>query len=79
MPCCGQDAMDSYNDWFSLYHHSKPSKPNSAEVGSSFTDRVALEHRLKQYEQETERWRRSLVRQTQVLVTLDPQREAGDF
>ena len=60
--------MDSYNDWFSLYHHSKPTKPSSADVGSSFTDRVALEHRLRQYELDLERWRHNLVRQTQVLV-----------
>ena len=60
--------MDSYNDWFSLYHHSKPTKPNSTDVGSSFTDRVALEHRLKQYELDMERWQHNLVRQTQVLV-----------
>ncbi|XP_070212005.1 nuclear pore complex protein Nup107-like [Littorina saxatilis] len=59
------DAMESYNDWFSLYHHSKPSKPSGAEVGSSFTDRVAFEHRLKQYDQDLERWQYKLVRQTQ--------------
>ncbi|KAK7508730.1 hypothetical protein BaRGS_00000296 [Batillaria attramentaria] len=58
------DAVESFNDWFSLYHHGKPAKPSS-DVGGSFTERVAQEHRLKQYELEMERWQINLVRQTQ--------------
>lgn len=58
------DAIESFNDWFSLYHHGKPTKP-STDVGSSFTDRVAHEHRLKQHAMEMERWKHNLVRQTQ--------------
>ncbi|XP_076461376.1 nuclear pore complex protein Nup107-like [Babylonia areolata] len=60
------DAMESYNDWFSLYHHSKPAEPSGADVGSSFTDRVAQEHRMKQYLLDRERWQHNLLRQTQI-------------
>lgn len=60
------DAMESYNDWFALYHHSKPQKPSHVDLSAcSFTDRVAFEHRLKQYEKDTEIWQRSVIRQTQ--------------
>ncbi|KAL8570338.1 hypothetical protein ACOMHN_035756 [Nucella lapillus] len=60
------DAMESYNDWFSLYHHSRPSQPSGVDVGSTFTDRVAQEHRLKQYHLDLERWQHNLLRQTQI-------------
>ncbi|XP_052773924.1 nuclear pore complex protein Nup107-like [Mya arenaria] len=58
------DAMESFNDWVQHYHHGKPTKP-PAPAGGSFTDKVAHEHRLKQYEQEHDRWRHNLLMQTQ--------------
>ncbi|KAL3865177.1 hypothetical protein ACJMK2_006795 [Sinanodonta woodiana] len=58
------DAIDSFNDWFKLNNHGKPTQP-SLGSGSTFTEKVAHEHRMKQYEQELERWRHSLNLQTQ--------------
>lgn len=62
--------MESFSDWFTLYHNGKPAKPSS-QGGTSFTDRVALEHRMKQYEVEVERWKHSLVRQTRVSMDVE--------
>ena len=62
---CAQDALDSFNDWFQHYHHSKPAKPESAR-SATFTERVAQEHRLKQYAVDLERWKHSLDIQTKV-------------
>ncbi|CAL1538779.1 unnamed protein product [Lymnaea stagnalis] len=57
------DAVESFNDWFSLYHQGQPLKPNGLE-GGSFTDRVAFEHKMKQYQQEYDRWMHNLQVQT---------------
>lgn len=57
--------MDSFNDWFNTYHHSQPTKPTLSN-GATFTEKVAHEHRIKQYEAEMERWRHNLISQTKV-------------
>ncbi|KAL5022711.1 hypothetical protein ScPMuIL_001866 [Solemya velum] len=57
------DAIDNFNDWFNLCHHGKPHKPEIL-TGASFTDRVAHDHRIKQYEQEVDRWHHNLMLQT---------------
>ncbi|KAK2172581.1 hypothetical protein NP493_941g02002 [Ridgeia piscesae] len=57
------DANDGFNDWFEHYHDMKPEKPAMA-TGANFTERVAFEHRQKQYENELERWRHTLMMQT---------------
>ncbi|KAH9523616.1 hypothetical protein Btru_040460 [Bulinus truncatus] len=57
------DAFESFNDWFSLYHQGRPPKPSGGE-GGSFTDRVAFEHKMKQYQQEYDRWMHNLQIQT---------------
>ena len=58
--------MASFNDWFDKCHNSKPTKPTIA-MGATFTEKVAHEHRMKQYEQELERWHHTLAAQTKVL------------
>ncbi|XP_078310529.1 nuclear pore complex protein Nup107-like [Crassostrea virginica] len=58
------DAMDSFNEWFNKFHHTKPTPPPTPQV-ASFTEKVAHEHRLKQYEQELDRWQRGLLSQTE--------------
>lgn len=57
------DAMESFNDWFSLYHHNQPSKPTLLQ-GATFTEKVAHEHRMKKYQQEIDRWQSNLILQT---------------
>lgn len=58
------DAMDSFTDWIQHYHHGQPKRPDRPQ-GGSFTDKVAYEHRMKQYEQDRQRWRHNLIMQTQ--------------
>ncbi|KAJ8317433.1 hypothetical protein KUTeg_005337 [Tegillarca granosa] len=58
-----KDAMESFNDWFSLYHHNQPSKPTLLQ-GATFTEKVAHEHRMKKYQQEIDRWQSNLILQT---------------
>ncbi|KAK3704372.1 hypothetical protein RRG08_012437 [Elysia crispata] len=58
------DAVESFNDWFNLFHKEQPTKPSSVNVGASFTDRVAFEHKMKQFNLEKERWMHNLLVQT---------------
>lgn len=62
-----KDAQDSFTDWFQQFHHGAPEKPTLTE-GATFTDKVAYEHRQKQYEEEQERWQQSLQLQTRATV-----------
>jgi len=61
------DAQDSFNDWFDHYHKAKPSSPPAA-TGPTFTERVAYEHKEKQYQAELERWQHSLMLQSKTTV-----------
>ncbi|RUS82706.1 hypothetical protein EGW08_009543, partial [Elysia chlorotica] len=58
------DAVESFNDWFNLFHKEQPSKPSGIDGAASFTDRVAFEHKMKQYNMERERWMHNLLEQT---------------
>ena len=49
----------------------KPEKP-SMTTGANFTERVAFEHQQKQYENELDRWRHTLMVQTKVGVHFVP-------
>ncbi|CAI9738848.1 pore complex Nup107-like [Octopus vulgaris] len=57
------DAIESFNDWFELYHHSKPSAPERPE-NADFKDRIAYEHELKQFEIELDQWKHRFTMQT---------------
>ncbi|KAK2163756.1 hypothetical protein LSH36_74g00028 [Paralvinella palmiformis] len=59
------DAHDSFCDWFEHYHNAKPTKPNIPK-GASFTERVAFEHKERQYEMDLARWKHNLMMQTKV-------------
>lgn len=60
-------SLESYNDWFEHYYHSRPEAPQIA-AGATFTERVALEHKEKQYLADRERWQNALRLQTKVTV-----------
>lgn len=60
-----QDAIESFNDWFELYHRGKPTPPESPE-GGNFTERMAYDHHMKLYEAEFDHWRHGLELQTKV-------------
>jgi len=48
-------AKEAFNDWFEHYHKAKPVMPSLSE-NSNFTEKVAFEQKLKQYNVELERW-----------------------
>lgn len=62
-----QDGEQAFADWFQHYHQ-KPRQPEQTSAGQSFTDKVAGEHRMKQYEQELRRWENALSVTTQVSI-----------
>lgn len=61
------DAHESFTDWFTLHHNARPKAPEIA-LGANFSERVAYEHRQRQYEVEVERWQHSLDLQTKTTV-----------
>jgi len=64
-----QDAQESFSDWFEHWHNARPTPPD-AQLGTTFSERVAYEHRQQQYEQELDRWQHSLDLQTKVTAQL---------
>lgn len=56
-------AHDAFNDWFEHYHQARPKEPVRPE-NTRFTEWIAFEHRMKQYEADLERWQQSLQAQT---------------
>lgn len=48
-------AKEAFNDWFEHFHKAKPKLPILLE-NSNFTEKVAYEQKLKQYNVELERW-----------------------
>ncbi|CAH3035204.1 unnamed protein product [Porites lobata] len=61
------EALDAFNDWFQHFLHSVPLKPRH-EAHANFTEKVAFEQRLKQYEVEFGRWKNSLDIHTKATV-----------
>lgn len=59
------EAQDNFNDWFQHFHHSKPHPPSPLQAEPTFTEKVAMDHKTKQYEAELERWAIALQRQTE--------------
>ncbi|XP_067133946.1 nuclear pore complex protein Nup107 [Centruroides vittatus] len=57
-------AHDAFNDWFEHYHQARPKEPIRPE-NTRFTEWIAFEHRMKQYEADLERWEQSLRAQTE--------------
>lgn len=62
-------AIDSNTDWLRLYH-SKPKEPELVSSNAHFTERMASEHKEQAYLAELERWKMSLLDQTQGTVCL---------
>lgn len=58
------EAQISFSRWFEHLHHAKPLRPELG-IGGDFTERVAIEHRLQEYEADLEKWQQSLMNQTE--------------
>lgn len=59
------EAQESFSRWFEHFHHAKPMKPDTG-IGGNFTERVAIEHKQREYENELTNWQQSLMHQTEV-------------
>lgn len=53
------ESLDAFNDWFQHFHHNIPPRPHDG-AHANFTEKVAYEQRLEQYEVEFGRWKNSL-------------------
>lgn len=61
------DAQEGFSDWFQHYHHAKPTAPVKPSDGATFTEKVAYDHRLTQYNKELERWKAAMAHQTKCV------------
>jgi len=48
-------AKEAFNEWFEHYHQAKPIEPQLSQ-SANFTEKVAYEQKLKQYNVDLERW-----------------------
>lgn len=61
------ESQDVFNDWFQHFHHGKPHPPSPLQSGPTFTEKVAMDHKKKQYEAELDRWSIALQHQTECM------------
>uniref|UniRef100_A0A146KNT1 Nuclear pore complex protein n=1 Tax=Lygus hesperus TaxID=30085 RepID=A0A146KNT1_LYGHE len=61
------DAHESFSMWFHQFHNTKPSPPTKPPNSKDFTENIAYEHRLKRHHDDLERWRSTMIHQTQRL------------
>lgn len=60
------DAQEGFGEWFSHYHHGKPTPPEELSAYATFTEKVAYDHRKTQYNLEFERWKSTMQHHTKV-------------
>ncbi|XP_026468437.1 nuclear pore complex protein Nup107 [Ctenocephalides felis] len=61
------ESQDVFNDWFQHFHHGKPHPPSPLQSEPTFTEKVAMDHKKKQYEAELDRWSIALQHQTECI------------
>lgn len=60
------DAQEGFAEWFSHYHHGKPTPLEELPPYATFTEKVAYEHKQAQYNAEMERWKTTMQHHTKV-------------
>ncbi|RZC31996.1 nuclear pore complex protein Nup107 [Asbolus verrucosus] len=63
------DAQEAFNEWFKQYKN-KPTPPASLPDNAQFTEKVAHEHRVSQYNAELERWKLTTSHSAKTAKTL---------
>lgn len=61
------DAQEGFSDWFQHYHNAKPVTPVKPSGTATFTEKVAYDHRMVQYNKELERWKSAVAHQTKCV------------
>lgn len=64
------DAQEGFGEWFSHYHHGKPTPPKELPTYATFTEKVAYDHRKTQYNLELERWKSTMQHHTKAVKQL---------
>ncbi|KYN05331.1 hypothetical protein ALC62_03615 [Cyphomyrmex costatus] len=64
------DAQEGFGEWFSHYHHGKPTPPEKLPTYATFTEKVAYDHRKTQYNLELERWKSTMQHHTKAVKQL---------
>lgn len=64
------DAHEAFNDWFKYYHHSRPVKPAALNENASFPEKVAHEHKITQFNAETDRWKITVLHLAKTAKTM---------
>lgn len=60
------DAQEGFAEWFSHYHHGKPTPLEELPTYATFTEKVAHDHRKTQYNSELKRWKDTMQHHTEV-------------
>lgn len=60
------DAQESFNEWFTNFHHGKPAPLGELSAYATFTEKVAYDHKKALYKSELERWKTAMQRHTAV-------------
>ncbi|XP_017881019.1 nuclear pore complex protein Nup107 [Ceratina calcarata] len=64
------DAQEGFAEWFSHYHHGKPTPLEDLPSYATFTEKVAYEHKMAQYNAEMERWKSTMQHHTKAVKQL---------
>ncbi|KAK9293476.1 hypothetical protein QLX08_011597 [Tetragonisca angustula] len=64
------DAQEGFSEWFSHYHHGKPTPLEELPMYATFTEKVAYEHKKSQYNVEMERWKSTMQHHTKAVKQL---------
>lgn len=60
------DAQEGFSEWFSHFHHGKPTPLKELPAYATFTEKVAYDHRKTQYNVEMKRWKDTMQHHTEV-------------
>ncbi|XP_058798020.1 nuclear pore complex protein Nup107 [Phymastichus coffea] len=64
------DANEGFAEWFSHYHHNRPTPVPEPTAFATFTEKVAFEHKSSIYNNELERWKTTMQHHTKAVKQL---------
>ncbi|KAK2587811.1 hypothetical protein KPH14_003913 [Odynerus spinipes] len=64
------DAQEGFSEWFSHFHHGKPTPLEELSTYATFTEKVAYDHKKAQYNIELDRWKCTMQHHTKAVKQL---------
>ncbi|KAI4486930.1 hypothetical protein M0802_012187 [Mischocyttarus mexicanus] len=64
------DAQEGFSEWFSHFHHGKPTPLDDLSTYATFTEKVAYDHKKAQYNTELDRWKSTMQHHTKAVKQL---------